>query len=79
MSSVSLKDDGTVDKTYYSVGRGNFPSVSLSELKDEDLYTYTTDPKVSFDRVRDEKAIRSRQWLLENPIPSSTCSTHLYR
>ena len=55
VSSASLKDDGTVDKTYYSVGRGNFPSVSLSELKDEDLYTYTTDPKVSFDRVRDEK------------------------
>ena len=54
VSSASLKDDGTVDKTYYSVGRGNFPSVSLSELKDEDLYTYTTDPKVSFDRVRDE-------------------------
>ena len=56
MRSASLKDDGTVDKTYYSVGRSNFPSVSLSKLKDEDeyLYTYTTDPKVSFDRVRDE-------------------------
>ena len=54
MSSASLKDDGTVDKTYYRVGYSNFPSVSLSELKDEYLYTYTTDPKVSFDRVRDE-------------------------
>lgn len=54
VSSASLKDDGTVDKTYYRVGYSNFPSVSLSELKDEYLYTYTTDPKVSFDRVRDE-------------------------
>ena len=55
VSSASLKDDGTVDKTYYRVGYSNFPSVSLSELKDEYLYTYTTRSlKVSFDRVRDE-------------------------